>query len=62
MLNATEHEISTAKKDNDISCFKTLPHVVFILLVHAKMSTIVGILTFISSKDFMLNNPSSRRF
>ena len=53
MLNATEHEISTANKTlkyRQIEKFLALSHsdVVFIMLINVKMPTIVGILTFMS--------------
>ena len=53
MLNATEHEISSAqKKKTKISkkiflAFK-LSDIVLILLINVKMPTFVGILTFMS--------------
>ena len=59
MLNSTEHEISIAHKTK-IMKIKTfvefkLSNVVFILLINVKMSTIVGILTFMSIINFMLS-------
>ena len=55
MLNSTEHEISTVLKNlilkfQQIKKFLALclSDVVFIMLVNAKMPTIVGILTFMS--------------
>ena len=53
MLNLAEHEISTAHKNLNVEkikivfAFKLSDHV-FIKLVKFKMSTIVGILTFMS--------------
>ena len=35
---------------------KSLSDVVFIMLIHVKMPTIVGILTFISMLNFVLGN------
>ena len=61
MLNSTEHEISTAHIKNkmltneDVSCFKSLMYVVFIMLINVKMPTIVGILTFMSRINFVLS-------
>ena len=40
--------------NEEVSCFK-LPDVVFIMLINVKMSTIVGILTFMSSINFVLS-------
>ena len=59
MLNSTEHEISTpikAKllKNQDFSCFQTL-NVVIIMLINAKMPTIVCILTFMSMINFVFS-------
>ena len=57
MLNSTEHEISTAKKKYlQMKKFLalSLSNVVFIMLINVKMSTIVGILTFMSRINFML--------
>ena len=56
MLNSVEYEISNAHKYKNIgkkisiflSSYK--PRMLFFLLINAKMITIVGILTFISSK------------
>ena len=53
-LNSTEHEISTAhkklkyRKVNKLFFALRLSDVVFIMLINVKMSTIVGILTFMS--------------
>ena len=59
MLNSTEHEISTAHKTKIPTMKKflalSLSYVVFIMLINVKMPTIVGILTFMSSKNFVLN-------
>ena len=41
-------------KNNDLSCFK-LSDIVFILLINVKMTTIVGILTFMSRMIFVLS-------
>ena len=59
MLNSTEHEISTAHKTKMLknkyfSCFSN-SDVVFIMLINVKMPTIVGILTFMSTINFMLS-------
>ena len=60
MLNSTEYEISTAKKKKktyrQIKKFLalSLSDLVFIMLINVKMPTIVGILTFMSRINFML--------
>ena len=59
MLNSTEHDISTAHKtkmpiNEEVSCFKSL-RCWFIMLTNVKMPTIVGILTFLSRKKFVLS-------
>ena len=53
MLNSTEHDISTAHKKLKYQKIKkfialSLSDVVFFMLINVKMSTIVGILTFVS--------------
>ena len=60
MLNSTEHEISTAHeklKYRQIKKFLALSvsDVVFIMLINVKMSTIVGILTFMNWINFVLS-------
>ena len=60
MLNSVEHEISNAQKDKNIMKFSFFlgsykPRMLFFLLINVKMPTIVGILTFISRKSFMLS-------
>ena len=59
MLNSTEHKISTAhkKKYRQMKKFLglSLSDVVFIMLIHVKMPTIVGILTFMSRINFVLS-------
>ena len=62
MLNSTELEISTANRKikymyQQIKKFLALnlSDVVFIMLINVKMSTIVGILTFMSRIYFVLN-------
>ena len=60
MLNSVEHEISNAHKYKNIKKFSFFsdsdkPKILFFLLINVKMPTIVGILTFMSRKDFMLN-------
>ena len=61
MLNSTEHEISTARNNNEntdkeVSCFKSLRCcIIFIMLINVKMQTLVGILTFMSRINFMLS-------
>ena len=64
MLNSVEHEILNAHKYKN-TCIKNLfiqlfsdsdkPRMLFFLFTNVKMSTIVGILTFMSRKSFMLN-------
>ena len=57
MLDSTEHEISIAHEGIMLkkkSCFKLLD-AVFILLINVKMPTIVGILTFMGSINFLLS-------
>ena len=60
MLNSVEHEILNAHKykkyiQNQRFSGVEKPRMVFFLLINVKMPTIVGILTFISRKNFMLN-------
>ena len=60
MLNSTEHEISNAHKHVKYRQMEkflalSLSDVVFIMLINVKMSTIVGILTFISRVNFVLS-------
>ena len=53
MLKSTEHEISTALKNWNAEKAKDISDV-FILLINVQMPTIVDILAFMSSKQFML--------
>ena len=59
MLNSTEHEISNAHKYeiSRKSAFSGSDNLrmLFFLLINVKMPTIVGILTSLSRKKFMLN-------
>ena len=60
MLTLVEHEILNAhkyKKYQEIQLFSDSdkPRMLFFLLMHVKMPTIVGILTFMSRKNFMRN-------
>ena len=60
MLNSSEHEISTAHKKLKYRQIKkflplSLSDVVFIMLINVKMSTIVGILTFMSRINFVFS-------
>ena len=68
MLNSAEHEILNAHKCKNIKIFSFFfffflggggvsdkPRMLFFLLINVKMSTVVGILTFISRKNFMLS-------
>ena len=59
MLNSTEHEITMAQKtklleNEDFLAFNFSDGVI-IMLINVKMPTIVGILTFMSMINFMLN-------
>ena len=58
MLNSVEHGILNAHKYKNIKKFSIFqaqdkPRMLFFPLITVKMSTIVGILTFISRKNFM---------
>ena len=60
MLNSAEHEILIThkyKKIRKLNIFQaqTKPTMLFFLLINVKMPTIVGILTFMSRKNSMLN-------
>ena len=59
MLDSTEHEISTAHelKYQQLKKFLalSLSDVVFIMLTNVTMSTIVGILTFMTRIKFVLS-------
>ena len=60
MLNLTEHEILNAHKYKNIKKFgfflgSNKHRMLFFLLINVKMPTIVGILTFMSRKNFMLS-------
>ena len=59
MLNSVEHEIFNANKYKDIKKFGFLgldkPRMLFFPLKNVKMPTIVGILTRMSRKNFMLS-------
>ena len=60
MLNSVEHEILNAheyKNFQEIQLFSDSdkPRMLSFLLINVKMPTIVGILTFMSRKNFMLN-------
>ena len=60
VLNSIEHEILNAHKYNNIKkfCFilgSDKPRMLFFLLIYVKMPTVVGILTFMSRKNFMLS-------
>ena len=60
MLNSVEHEILNVHKYKNIKKFGILgsdkPGMLFIfMLMKVKMRTIVGILTFMSRKNFMLS-------
>ena len=60
MLKSVEHELLNAHKSKNIKKFSFFsdsdkPKMLFFLLTNVKMPTIVGILTFMSRKNFMLN-------
>ena len=59
MLNSCEHEILKAHKYKNIKKLGFLgsdkPRMPFFLLMNVKMPTIVGILTFMSRKNFMVS-------
>ena len=60
MLNSVEHEILNARKHKNIKKFGSFSAQIslecyFSPLINVKMPTIVGILTFMSRKNFMLN-------
>ena len=60
MLNSAEHEILNAHKYKNIKKFCIFQAQIslecyFLLLINVKMPTIVGILTFMSRKNFMLS-------
>ena len=60
MLDSVEHEILNAHKYKNIKKFglflgSVKPRILFFLLIHVKMPPTVGILTFMSGKNFMLN-------
>ena len=59
MLNSVEHEFLKAHKYKNIkklNFFRSAkPRMLFFLLITVKMPTIVGILTFMSRKYFMLS-------
>ena len=60
MLNSTENEIVTAHKTHNAANYRfiltfKLSDNVFIMLINVKMSTIVGILTFMSRINFVLS-------
>ena len=59
MLNSVEHEISDAHKYKNIKKLAFLGsdklRMLFFPLINVKMPTVVGILTFMSRKNFMLS-------
>ena len=54
MLNSAKHETSQAQKLSFFSGSAD-PRMLFFLLINVEMPTIVGILTFMSKKNFMLS-------
>ena len=60
MLNSAEHEflnVHKYKNVKQVSFFSGLdkPIMLFFLLINVKMPTIVGMLTFMTRKKFMIN-------
>ena len=60
MLNSVEHEILNARKYKNIKKIQLFldsdkSRMLFFLFINVKMPTIVGILTFMSRKNFMLS-------
>ena len=60
MVNSIEHEILNAHKYKNIKKFRFFlgsdkPRMLFFPLINVKMPTIVGILTFMSRKNFVLS-------
>ena len=60
LFNSAEHEILNAHKHKNINKFSFFsgsdkPRVLFFLLINVKMPIIIGILTFMSRKNFMLS-------
>ena len=60
MLNSVEHEMLNAHKfkkyqENQHFLVSGKPRMLFFTLINVKMPTTVGILTFMSRKNFMLN-------
>ena len=58
MLNSAEHDILNAHKYKKISRNSAFfrPGILFSLLINVKMPRIVGILTFVSRKYFILSS------
>ena len=55
MLNSFEHEILNAHKDKEAFSGSENPRMLFSPLINVKMPTVVGILTFMGRKNFMLS-------
>ena len=60
MLSSVEHEILNAHKYKNIKKFgfflgSDKPRMLFFLHINVKMPTVVGILTFMSGKNFILS-------
>ena len=60
MLNSVEHEILNARKYKKCQEIRLLsgsdkPRMLFFPLINVKMPTIVGILTFMSRRNFLLS-------
>ena len=67
MLNSIEHKILNAHKYENIKKFTIFsgsdkPRMLFFLFINVKMPTIVGILTFMSRKNFMLRAQQEKKF
>ena len=64
MLISAEHEIQDAKNINEIQHFSgsDKPRMLFFLLINVKMPTIVGILTFMCLKKFMLSRAEQEKY
>ena len=64
MLISTEHEISTAQINLNVEKYQyfLLSDVVLILHINVKMSTFVGILTFMSKINFMVSWVKLKKF
>ena len=62
LLNSAEHEILNGHRYKNTKKFSVVffsgsckPRILFFMLINVKMPTVVGILTLISRKNFMLS-------